>query len=259
MSTLMNYTFQSFNFRTPSVCALTTISFATLPRKIQPHRVGFLRHQPAAYRSTVRGKDPSEAPLKVARMARNAYHFIASGQAALPVDSMGNPWNGSYVTATGNLKMDLLHNFFWNAVRAPTRCACMKWWTTPQRARDGGLLLVRGGVHIVAYAKALEEVSGVDVSKLLPIPDLSNKAFPEAKKYEDAGLHQILFQFSPNDYGQADKIWKGTHPEDGSELRVVQGAPQGYAPPVLDEEPQLNAPGMDAGVIADMAKKVLNS
>jgi Mn-containing catalase len=25
---------------------------------------------------------------------------------------MGNPWNGSYVTATGNLKMDLLHNFF---------------------------------------------------------------------------------------------------------------------------------------------------
>ena len=30
----------------------------------------------------------------------------------MPFDGMGNPWNGSYVTATGNLKMDLLHNFF---------------------------------------------------------------------------------------------------------------------------------------------------
>ena len=43
-----------------------------------------------------------------------------------------------------------------------------------------GFLLVRGGVHIVAYAKALEKLTGVDVGKLLPIPDISNKRFPEA-------------------------------------------------------------------------------
>jgi Mn-containing catalase len=36
------------------------------------------------------------------------YHFANSGQASVPFDGMGNPWNGSYVTATGNLKMDLL-------------------------------------------------------------------------------------------------------------------------------------------------------
>jgi len=35
--------------------------------------------------------------------ARNSYHFIASGQAALPVDSRGNPWNGSYVFSSENL------------------------------------------------------------------------------------------------------------------------------------------------------------
>jgi Mn-containing catalase len=34
-----------------------------------------------------------------------------SGQSALPIDSMGNPWNGSYVFSSGNLKLDLLHNF----------------------------------------------------------------------------------------------------------------------------------------------------
>jgi Mn-containing catalase len=63
-----------------------------------------------------------------------------------------------------------------------------------------GYLLVRGGVHIVAYAKALEKLTGVDVGKLLPIPDISNKKFPEARAHEDRGLHTKLYQFSPQDY-----------------------------------------------------------
>jgi len=32
----------------------------------------------------------------------------------------------------------------------------------------------------LAYAKALEKLTGVDVGKMLPIPDISNKRFPEA-------------------------------------------------------------------------------
>ena len=45
-----------------------------------------------------------------------------------------------------------------------------------------------------------------------------------------------------DDYKQISKIWGGTHPEDGSPLRVVDGPPEGFAPPELDEEPQLTAP-----------------
>ena len=68
-----------------------------------------------------------------------------------------------------------------------------------------GYLLVRGGVHIVAYAKALEKLTGVDVGKLLPIPDISNKQFPEAAKHEEQGLHRILYRFSPDDYPQVGR------------------------------------------------------
>jgi Mn-containing catalase len=64
-----------------------------------------------------------------------------------------------------------------------------------------GFLLVRGGVHIVAYAKGLEKLSGVDVGKLLPIPDITNKRFPEAAQHEAGVLHRILFQFSPRTTG----------------------------------------------------------
>lgn len=50
-----------------------------------------------------------------------------------------------------------------------------------------GYLLVRGGVHILAYAKALEIATGVDVTKLIPIPSLDNKAFETTRKWEAMG------------------------------------------------------------------------
>ncbi len=108
--------------------------------------------------STKRGNDPDATPLEDATDARNSYHFIASGQTALPVDSMGNPWNGSYVFSSGNLKLDLLHNFFLECgarankirvyemvddprPRAPCSATC--WcaaactsWRTPRRWRS---------------------------------------------------------------------------------------------------------------------------
>jgi Mn-containing catalase len=64
-----------------------------------------------------------------------------------------------------------------------------------------GYLLVRGGVHVVAYAKAS---TGVDMTKMVPIPNLENKAFDYARKFEDQEIHRKLF-FSPTDYQDIDK------------------------------------------------------
>jgi Mn-containing catalase len=103
------------------------------------------------------------------------------------------------------------------------------------------------------------ELTGVQVGKLLPIPDISNKRFPDAKKYEDRGLHRILYRFSPADYTEAGQIWKGTHPEDGSKLEVVEGMPQGATPPDLPMEPQLTSPlgpDIDKETFAAVAKKL---
>uniref|UniRef100_UPI0015C5FA3A manganese catalase family protein n=1 Tax=Staphylococcus aureus TaxID=1280 RepID=UPI0015C5FA3A len=87
------------------------------------------------------------------------------------------------------------------------------------------------------------KLSGVSVGKLLPIPDISNKRFPESKKHEDAGLHRIMYRFSADDYKRVGEVWNGEHPEDGGELEVVDGIPEGAVPPDLDAEPQLCAPG----------------
>jgi Mn-containing catalase len=125
-----------------------------------------------------------------------------------------------------------------------------------------GCLLVRGGVHIVAHAKALEKLTGVDVGKLLPVPDVGNDRFPEAKRLQAKGLHQILYRFSPDDYREISRIRTGKHPEDGSALRVEDGPPTGSTPPDLLPEPQLTAPlgpDIDIEMFREAAKKLFGS
>jgi len=124
-----------------------------------------------------------------------------------------------------------------------------------------GYLLVRGGVHVVAYARALEVLTGADLSKLFPIPDISNKAFPEAKKLEDLGLHRILYRNNPKDYARAGEVFTGPHPEDGGELKVEDGMPEGAETPDLPAEPQLTAPGIgpiDQAMLKEMAARLGN-
>jgi Mn-containing catalase len=263
MSTLMNYTFQSFNFRGRAKLR----PFYDLIANIAAEEYGHIELVSYTINalltgSTTRGDDPSDTPLEDAVDMRNHYHFIASGQTALPIDSHGNPWNGSYVFSSGNLKLDLLHNFFLECGARANKIRVYEMVDDPVARQMVGYLLVRGGVHIVAYAKALEKLTGVEIGRMLPIPDISNKRFPEAKAYEERGLHQILYRFSPNDYRETGQIWTGRHPEDGSELRVQDSPPEGATPTDFDEEPQLTAPlgpDIDPDLFKTMATRLFGT
>jgi Mn-containing catalase len=203
--------------------------------------------------------DANPAPLSdPAITAFYRYHFANSGQAAVPFDGMGNPWNGSYVTATGNLKMDLLHNFFLECGARAGKSRVYEMAPDPTSRAICGYLLVRGGVHIVAYAKALEKLTGTPVGGLLPIPDVSNKKFPEAMALEAQGLHTIMWKWCPSDtYTQVGEIWNGPHPGDGTELGVRDEMPPGFPWPEMPEEPQICAPGeIDPEMLNYYAKKL---
>jgi len=258
MSTLMNYTFQSFNFRGRDKVLRP---FYDLIANIAAEEYSHIETVSYAINllltgTTKRGTDPTKTPLKNAADARNTYHFIASGQQALPIDSMGAPWTGQNVFNSGNLKLDLLHNFFLECGARANKIRVYEMVDDPTARAAVGYLLVRGGVHIVAYARALEVLTGVDLKPMFPIPDISNKKFPEAKKLEDQGLHRIMYRFSKDDYTELGKVWKGTHPEDGSELIVEDNLPEGFAPPDLDAEPQLTAPGIDPEFLKEVAKRL---
>ena len=257
MSTLMNYTMQSFNFRgreevRPFYDLIANIAAEEYSHiELVSYAINLLLTG-----TTERGDDPAKTPLADAVDARNTYHFIASGQQALPIDSMGQPWTGQNVFSSGNLKLDLLHNFFLECGARANKIRVYEMVDDPTARAMVGYLLVRGGVHVVAYARALEKLTGADLGKLFPIPDISNKKFPEAAKLEEQGLHRIMYRFSLDDYKRIGEVWNGPHPEDGSDLVVEDSIPEGAPPPSLEAEPQLTAPGVDPEFMKEAAARL---
>src|SRR5687768_18579316 len=80
MSTLMNYTYQSFNFRGRDKLR----PFYDLISNIAAEEFGHIELVATTINlllsgATERGSDPAATPLGGATDARNSYHFIASG------------------------------------------------------------------------------------------------------------------------------------------------------------------------------------
>jgi Mn-containing catalase len=51
-----------------------------------------------------------------------------------------------------------------------------------------GYLLVRGGVHQVAYARAVEKLTGADLTKLFPAPRIPTDKIKECRPHIKKGL-----------------------------------------------------------------------
>src|ERR687897_87035 len=109
MSTFMNYTFQSFNFRARQQAR----PFYDLVANIAAEEFAHIELVAATINTMLTGATPTgdgRAPrLSLARVkgVGNPQHFIAGGQGALPQDSNGRPWNGDYVFSSGDLVEDL--------------------------------------------------------------------------------------------------------------------------------------------------------
>ncbi|MGH2946981.1 MAG: manganese catalase family protein [Solirubrobacteraceae bacterium] len=259
MSTLMNYTYQSFNFRGRTKAK----PFYDLIANIATEEYGHIELVSAVINGLLTGAadgdDVTDSPLRALKdRAGIRHHYINSGFGALPVNSLGQGWNGEYVFNSGDLVLDLLHNFF---LENGARMAKIRVYETtdhPIARRMLGYLFVRGGVHALAYAKALEELTGVDVKKMLPIPNIPDADFKEAREFTDKGMHGKLYRFSETDFEGIRQLWTGTHPLDGTPLQVIDGLPEtagGMADP--PEEPAVSSPGLHPGEIAEVVQRLM--
>jgi Mn-containing catalase len=243
MSTFMNYTFQSFNFRGRQAAR----PFYDLISNIAAEEFGHIELVATAINTML--TDPSKASgdkapnaaLTEVKGIGNPQHFIHGGRAALPQDSNGNPWSGDYVFASGDLIEDLTHNFFLETHARNNKLKVYEMVEHPAARALTGYLLVRGGVHQVAYARAIEYLTGADLSKLFPTPRIPTAKIPECQPHIKKGLHKTLYRFSPDDYTEITAIWNGPHPETGDELVVEDGPPEGALPNDLPPQPDVFA------------------
>ena len=147
----------------------------------------------------------------------------------MPVNSNAQSWNADMVTTTGNVIIDLLHNFHLECGARLHKLRVYESLIDPTGREVCGYLLVRGSVHAHAYALALKQITGVDLDRFLPTPNIPLGAIPECQKYLAEGSHRRLYTFSPKDYGEIAGVWSGAAlPDDPpGALEVVEGMPDG--------------------------------
>ena len=258
MSTFMNYTFQSFNFRGRQGAR----PFYDLVANIAAEEFGHIELVAATINTMLTGASPTDdgrAPsgaLAALKGVGNPHHFIAGGQGALPQDSNGRPWTGDYVFASGDLVEDLTHNFFLETGARNNKLKVYEMVEHPAARALTGYLLVRGGVHQVAYARALEHLTGADLMKLFPTPRIPTEKIPECKPHIERGEHLRLYRFSPDDYRELAAVFNGPHPETGEELRSSTSAPEGAPPHDLPPQPAVFAPDYAPEEIAEIAQQL---
>lgn len=238
MSTLGNYMFQSFNFRSkeklrPFYSLVASITAEELGHvELVSNGVAMIANGPDKKDGDLGdGGDISKAPYEGMQDMRLAAAFLSNAGGATPVNSNGVSWNTDFITTTGNVVTDLLHNFHLECGARLHKLRVYETLTDPTGREVCGYLLVRGSVHAHAYALALKQITGVEIEKMLPTPNINLDKIPECQKYLQEGSHRRLYTFSPSDYREMAGIWGNGEmalPGDPpGELEVVEGMPEG--------------------------------
>ena len=264
MSTLNNYMFQSFNFRSKSklrpiyeiVASITAEEVGHV--ELVSNGVAMLNNGPDM--AETGGADISGAPFENMQDIRSAASFLSQGGGSIPADSNGIPWNGSFVTNTGNVIMDMLFNFHLECGARIHKLRVYETMTEAVGREVCGYLLVRGSVHAHAYGLVLKKLTGVAIEKMLPTPNINLDKIPECRKYLGEGKHRLLYTNSPSDYKAMAAIWGNGEtalPGDPpGELEVVEGVPDGGRIPELAGMPAAFTPDYAPEEMFEIASKL---
>ncbi|WP_312168647.1 manganese catalase family protein [Microbacterium sp.] len=255
MRTMMQYLFQSINFRGPDAKPYKDLIQGIGTEEISHvELIGTTISRLLDGSPQYRGKptDPVDqpgaggaTPLSIAVDTSNIHHYLVGAQGALPVDAVGNPWSGSYVYNSGNLVLDLLYNLMLESTGRLQKCRLYEM--TDNRMARGTIayLIVRDQAHENAYAKALETL-GVNWRTSLPIPKTNAEQFPEVKELLDLGLQSKSYSFDLTAQSEAGRIFQGASPSnDGTTLDASEQAPTGAPMTISPERPEEFSPGAD--------------
>lgn len=255
MSTLNNYMFQSFNFRDKTklkpfyslIASITTEELGHV--ELVTNGISLLNNGPP---SAAPKSHPKDAPYDFMKTKRDVAGFAMGAGAGLPFDSNGRPWNAHFVFHTGNLVLDLLHNFFLECGARMHKLRVYEMQKDPVGREVLGYLLVRGSVHAQAFGLALKKLTGVSVEKLLPVPNITHDNIPEARKFEAEGRHRHLYRWSDRDYAEIAGIWSPDEttydqtgplevvdlpPDPGPDsIKAMEGSAASFTPDYAPEE-----------------------
>ena len=160
-------------------------------------------------------------------------HAIVAGAGARPVDSNGNPWQGSYITSSGNLLADFMSNA--NAeMQGRLQVARLYHMTDDHGVRELlSFLLARDTMHQNQWLAAVAELQA-EGAEGLPVP--SN--FPQGKEATEYSYQYLNFSDGP---AAAEGSWASGPSPDGNGSFTYHEGPTSSAPmpPPVPADPRL--------------------
>lgn len=170
-------------------------------------------------------------------------HVLSAGLAAMPADANGNPFNGSWVVATGNLGSDMLANVH---AEASGRLLATRLW---EMTDDPGMkdmlsfLIARDTMHQNQWMAVLEEQKDMG----LPVPP----DFPQEQEHQEFSYE--FFVHSDGEVPENARWTSGTSVDSKGEFSVRQAEPMGDVPHLAPAEarPELHSTPIpaDAGIL----------
>lgn len=254
MRTMMQYLFQSFNFRGKAIAYRDLIQGVGVEEishvELIATTIANLLDGAPGYKGT---KDSvpgagGKTPLNIALSEGNIHHFLVGAQGAMPVDAAGNPWQGSWVHSHGNLVLDLLDNLVLESTGRLQKCRLYEMTSNKTARATISYLIVRDHAHENVFSKALEAL-GVEWNKVLPIPNFDARKFPEVKKLMDDDLHLKQHHFRL-DGSLMGNIFKGPAPAAEGNCILDPDLPKGAPIPVGPERPEEYSPGLPPDLAA---------
>ena len=136
-------------------------------------------------------------------------HAIVTGLGALPADSMGNPWSGSYIVASGNVVPDLYDNAAKEMNGRLQACRVYEL-TDDTGVRDMlKFMIARDHMHQLQWLAALDEFGGRDAA--LPTP----ADFPLDQEDQKYAYAFMAYAQNPSDTKSGEGPWAQGQAPDG--------------------------------------------
>jgi Mn-containing catalase len=143
-------------------------------------------------------------------------HAIVAGAGARAVDSNGNPWQGSYITASGNLLADFTANAN-GEMQGRLQAARLYHMTDDKGVKDLlSFLIARDTMHQNQWIAAAAELQAEGLEQL-PVP--SN--FPQS--HEDQEVHYQYLNFSDGVHAKEGTWASGPTPDGKGEFTYHDG------------------------------------
>ncbi|MFQ4146249.1 manganese catalase family protein [Chlorogloeopsis sp. ULAP02] len=180
------------------------------------------------------GSNPRDIITDVMAAAMNPQHAIVSGLGAMPADSVGFPWNGRFIIASGNLMADFRSNLHAESQGRLQAVRLYEMTNDPGVKDTLSFMIARDTMHQNQWLAAIEDLKAEGLEDT-PVPS----SFPlELEKREFA------YQFWNNSEGteSAEGRWaKGPSMDGKGEFQYVKNPqPLGPEPTPPQPEPKLH-------------------